>query len=273
MTTPVKVYQNVSYPSLLLFAEKNPNRRRILEPIEIRPSTQETSLDSLSLVGYTSTNLNPAGVLSVLAYLSDPHYSLSPMNVRIQHLNELSTTLQQQTDGLKQTSLLRKRKRLHDLIGAAYNGGRLEEKDYLDLYHGLSFMQEVHFVLMKETIQDTIQDGTLHDTSFKGEILFSSDPTRWSHPIWVADYRGRWVANASEVGAAPLPSLLATWLTTMEQQGWVIQWPEMEGTKVELVEQLSSLPGWKDEDRKKTKDVLSVRLGRAATIQHFSQWA
>jgi hypothetical protein len=272
MTTPVKVYQNVSYASLLSFAEKNPNRRRILEPIEIRPCTQESSLDSLSLPGYSSINMNPAGILSVIAYLSDPvYYPLSPMNTRIQQLNELSTELQQATEGLKQTSLLRKRKRIHDLIGTASHQGRLEEKDYLDLYQGLSFMRDVHFVLLKETIQDTIQDGTIHDTSFKGEILFSSDPTRWSNPIWIADYRGRWIAHAAESGE-PTHQLLPTWLTSMEQQGWVIQWPEIDGTKVELVERLSILPGWKEEDRKKTKDVLAVRLGRASTLQRFIQW-
>ena len=276
MTTPAKVYQNVSYGSLLQFAEKNPNRRRNLEPIEIRPSTQETSLDGISLTGYSSLNTNPAGILSVMACITDPsYYTLSPMNVRIQHLIELSTSLQQQTDGLKHTSLSRKRKKLHDLIGAAYSGNRLEESDYFDLYHGLSLMKNVQFVLMKETIQDNIQDGIQHDSSFKGEILFSSNPVNWSieYPTWIADYRGRWVAIASENNAVPVHRLLPEWLTTMEQNGWVIQWPEVEGTKVELIEKLCVLPSWNETDRKRTKDVLSVRLGRAQTIQRFVQWA
>ena len=274
MTTPAKVYQNVSYQELLGFAEQNPNRRRSLEPIEIRTSSQETSMDTLELAGYSSYNLNPAGILSVIACLSDPSsYSLAPLHARVQQRIDLSTSLQERTDGLKNTPLARKRKKLHDLIAASYNGSRMEEKDYLDLYHGLAALCHVNFVLMKETVQDNIQEGT-QDSALKGEILFSSDPSLWSSddPVWAADYRGRWLAVPSEMVAEPLVTLLPTWLTTMEQKGWVIQWPDVEATKVELVERLSVLPTWKETDRKLTKDILSARLGRAQTIQRFVQW-
>uniref|UniRef100_A0A6C0HKT0 Uncharacterized protein n=1 Tax=viral metagenome TaxID=1070528 RepID=A0A6C0HKT0_9ZZZZ len=275
MTTPSKVYQNVSYQELIGFAEQNPNRRRSLEPIEIRSLLQETSLDALFLTGYSSFNLNPAGVLSVMSCISDPnYYALAPVHARLEQRIQLSTSLQEKTDTLKNTSLARKRKKLHDLIAAAYNGSRMEEKDYLDLYHGLSIMCHTHFILMKETVQDTIQDGTLQESSLKGEILFSSNPSGWSsdEPVWLADYRGRWVAVPSEMGAESLVDLLPTWLTTMEQRGWVIQWPEVDATKTELVERLSVLPTWKETDRKLTKDILSARLGRAQTIQRFVQW-
>jgi hypothetical protein len=58
----------------------------------------------------------------------------------------------------------------------------------------------------------------------------------------------------------------------MEQTGWIIQWPESDLTKKELVERLSILPTWKETDQKLVKDVLSVRLGRAMVIQTFSKW-
>ena len=273
---PAKKYQNVSYSELLSFSEHNPNRHRVLESIELPTSLSDTSLTSLFLTGYTSLHLNPAGILSVMSCIADPAlYSLCPEHTRIEQLNQLSTSLQQQTDGLKNTSLMRKRKKIHDLIAAAYNGSKMEEKDYLVLYHGLSIMSQVHFILLKEMVQDQVEDGVQYNSALKGEILFSSDPTTWKrdHPVWIADYRGRWVALPSEMNAKPLPTFLPEWLTTIEQHGWMIQWPEMDGTKKELVERLSALPSWKDTDQKLTKDILSVRLGKALTLQLFASWA
>jgi hypothetical protein len=189
-------------------------------------------------------------------------------------LIDLSTALQLQTDELKHTSLARKRKRIHDLVAGAYNGTRFEDKDYFDLYHGISLMKGIHFIMMKETIQDKIE-GMDYDSALKGEVIFSSDPTTWKgeNPIWIVDYRGRWIATPSESNAQSMHSILPSWITTIDQKGWVIQWPEIEATKVELVERLSVLPGWQETDKKHTKDVLSVRLGRALTIKQFTHWS
>ena len=293
MTTPRKQYQNVSFGELLAFSKQNPNRHRMLESIEIHAATTDPSLDSFHLPGYTSFNVNPAGIVNILSCISDPQfYSLAPANARMQQLIEYSTKLQQQTDDLKNTSLARKRKKIHDLIAVSYNGGTFQEKDYLDLYHGLSLMTKQHFILLKEAVQDHIEDplserqsilprfqqGMNHEakceSSHKGEIIFSSDPVTWKHDhtLWVADYRGRWVAIPSEIHAQPLSTIAADWLCTMEQHGWTVQWPEIDATKIELVEQLSQLPTWKETDRKLTKDVLSARLGRALSLQVFAKW-
>jgi hypothetical protein len=235
----------------------------MLESIEIHVTATDPSLDSFHLPGYTSFNVNPAGIVNILSCISDPQfYSLAPANARMQQLIEYSTKLQQQTDDLKNTSLARKRKKIHDLIAVSYNGGTFQEKDYLDLYHGLSLMTKQHFILLKEAVQDHIEDplserrGMDHEakceSSHKGEIIFSSDPVTWKHDhtLWVADYRGRWVAIPSEIHAQPLSTIAADWLCTMEQHGWTVQWPEIDATKIELVEQLSRLPTWKETDRK-----------------------
>jgi hypothetical protein len=276
MTTPAKKYQNVSYQELLTYSKQNPNRHRTLESIEIRTTLPDPSLDSFYLPGYTSLNVQPAGIVSIFACLSDPHYySLAPPNIRIQQLIDRSTALQQQTDNLKHTSLARKRKKIHDLIATSYNGGAFQEKDYFDLYHGLSIMTEQHFILLKEAVHDRIEDHEKqYESAWKGEIIFSSDPSTWKrgNAVWIADYRGRWVAIPSELHASPLPSILATWICTMEQNSWTIQWPEVEATKPELIEQLCLLPTWQESDRKLTKDVLSARLGRARSLQVFTSW-
>jgi len=273
MTTPAKKYQNISYAELLACSQKNPNRSRTLDSIEVLKKESAPSTEFMGLTGYAATNLIPASILSVMACIADPgYYSLLPNNVRIQHIIDLSTTLQEQTDNLKNTSISRKRKKIYDLIGAAYNGSMFQDKDYLDLYQGLAHMCHLQFILVKETIQDTIEDGKTATVGVKGEIVFSSDPSNWKKedPVWVADYRGRWVAISDD--AIPLHPLVGEWLTTMEQSGWIIKWHEIDGTKTELVEILSSRPGWKEEDRKLLKDVLALRLGRLNAMKVFTSW-
>jgi len=278
MTTPVKQYQNVSFQELINYAENNPNRNRTLVSIEIqtiKPS-QETSLDNLGLKGYTAFNLNPSGVVSLLACIQDPsNYTLSLQGAKTQLISELATKLQEQTDELKNTSIFRKRKKIYDLIGASYNGSSFEDKDYLDLFCGVSHLRNINFVLLKSAVQENIEEGEKqYASSLKGEVVFSSDPANWKqdNQVWVADYRARWVAVPSEQNAKDLHSFIATWLSSIEQTGWIIQWPQSDCTKVELVEQLSQLPTWQETDKKLTKDVLSSRLGRAKCIKVFTNW-
>jgi hypothetical protein len=278
MTTPVKQYQNVSFKELISYSENNPNRNRTLDSIEIQSikPTQETSLDKLGLKGYTAFTLNPTGVVSLFACIQDPTtYSLSARGARTQQIIELTTKLQEQTEQLKNTALSRKRRKIHDLIGASYNGTAFEDKDYLELFSGLSQMRDMHFVLMKSSVQEDIEEGEKqYDSSLKGEVVFSTDPTTWKrdNPVWVADYRARWVAIPSEQNAQDLHKIIATWLSTTEQTGWIVQWPEVDGTKAEIVEQLSALPTWQATDKKLTKEVLATRLGRANAIKVFTKW-
>ena len=278
-----KQYQNVGIKDLLSYSINNPNRNCALVSIEIvsDKSSHETSLDKLGLKGYSALNLNPTGIMSLFACIQDHcAYSLSNKGARLQLIIDLTTKLQEQTDTLKNTALGRKRRKIHDLIGASYNGTAFEEKDYLDLFYGISLMRNIHFVLMKSIIQDNIEKGEKQsDSAFKGEVIFSSDPTTWGreNPIWVADYRGHWVATeATGVSNGTMPvdihKILANWLPSIEQTGWVVQWPVVEGTKTEIVELLSILPTWQITDKKLVKEVLAARLGRLNCIKLFTKW-
>jgi hypothetical protein len=278
MTTPTKQYQNISFKELIAFSQNNPNRTKTLNSIEIvavKP-TLETSLDKLGLNGYKAFALNPTGLLSLIVCIQDPNaYSFSPKNVRTQKIIDIATSLQEKTDELKNTYLARKRKKIYELIGAAYNGKVMDDKEYGDLFAGVSQLLNTNFVLMKSAEQENIEEGEKqYDSSLKGEVVFSSEPINWKReqPVWVADFRARWVAIPTENNAIDIHKILGTWLTTIEQTGWIIQWPEIDETKTELVEQLSVLPTWKPEDKKLTKDVLAVRLGRAKSIQIFTNW-
>lgn len=266
-----KQYQNVTYKELLQYSQNNPNRTRQLDSIEIhnKPS-QETSLKILGLKGYSSVNLNPSGILSLMAYINNPdYYSLATTSARTQLIIDLATKLQQQTDELKNTSINRKRKKLHDLIGAVYNGSTLEEKEYFELFHGLSIMCNIQFILIKSAVQEDIESDTQMN-GLKGEIIFSSDPTNWKSdvPVWIVDYHARWVA----ISENSTHTMIANWITDIENTGWIVKWPEVDGTKKEIVEYLSLLPTWQATDVKINKDILAVRLGRANCIKVFSKW-
>lgn len=278
MTTPVKQYQNVSYRELIQFSQQNPNRNRTLAPIEIHaPAEKEDpSLQSLGLNGYVSLSLNPTGLLSTLLCVSDPSsYSASHKNSRQQEISELVTALQLETDNLKNTSLMRKRKKIYELLGACFNGAILQEKDYLDLYHGFEAMRGIQFIMIKEAVQEKTEDQVIvYENGLKGEIFFSSTPSLWKadQPVWVVDYKGNWVAIPMDVSARPIKSYVGEWLEDMEQRGWIVQWPEVDATKTELVGMLSTLSSWKETDKKLSKETLALRMGKYQTLAVFTKW-
>ena len=259
-----KNYQNVSYKELLSYSQNNPNRTRELESIEIHVKP-DLSLKKIGLPHFNSMNLNPSGMISLITCINDPtYYSLASISARTQLIMDTTTKLQAKTDDLKNTSLGRKRKKIRELISSAYNGSPLEDKDYYDLFNGLSMICNIQFILIKSNPENIESNG------LKGEIVFGSNPTNWKIdvPIWIVDYHARWVAIPSE---NKQNICIATWITDMEN-GWIVKWPEVEGTKTEIIEYLSLLPTWQATDVKINKDILAVRLGRANTIQLFSKW-
>jgi hypothetical protein len=281
MTAPPKKYQNVSFQELILFSKNNPNRLRVLDSIEIQAPTtiKEPTLDKLLLSDYAVSTMDPGGILSVLLFIEDPAmYQLGAKNIRTQLLMDSCTKLQEETEDLKNTHLSRKRRKVYDLIGAVYNGGLLQEKEYADLYQGISYLRNIHFILVRENDSSSSssssssfkEDTVKTDGNIKGHILFSSDPTCWKseNPIWVIDEKGRWVANPVDESIF-LKDILGRWLVDLEQSGWIVQWPEIDATKTDLVAALSVLPTWQETDKKLTKDILAHRLGRAQTLQLF----
>lgn len=272
---PVKTYQNISYKELIACSENNPNRSFALDSIEIQKSSENEDiyLTKLGLPNYMMHNVHPTGVLGAITCISDPgHYYLAPKNVRTQLIIDLATSLQQKTDNLKNTPIARKRKRMYDLIGEAYNCKSFEDKDYYDLFNGLTYLCNMQFILIKETVQDNIEEGKTNDSAYKGEILFSSNPTTWKkeHPMHIVDYRGRWVASSHE-NSNGISNGISTWLSEIEKMGWMVQWPEIEGTKVELVEKLSKYS--QETDKKVVKEILSVRLGKIITLETIKSFA
>lgn len=288
MTTPAKVYQEVRFDELMSYASKNPNRHRTLAPIEIRKHTvehEDTGLDAIGLEGYVAVPMDPTGIVSILLCIQNPgEYGLMQMNQRTLLLSELCNQLQTDTDQLKNTSLARSRKKLYELIAKAYQQGPLEEKDHLLLYHGIEHLRQLQFVMLNDAVQEqtTGDKKEEEDTEVcasaadekKGTVHFSSNPIHWKHdhPVWVADLKGGWLAVPHHDSAQSMESCMIPWLQGMEEKGWTIMWPEVDGTKVELVEKLSRYPSWTEDQRKTLKDVLARRLGKEQALDVFRSW-
>lgn len=281
MTSKPKVYQNYRFDDLIEFSQQNPHRSRKLSPIGIlsvgtikdeKEKEGRSSMAGLGLEGYTLVDLQPTGLLSLLVCIEDPHaYSLSTPSIRSQQIIECCTRLQQRTDELKNSPLSRKRKRIYELLGSVYNGSlTLEDKDYHDLFHAMEYLEEVHFIRMNHAIQHEMES----DKKEQSDILsFSSSPLLWKRdrPIWIVDAHCRWIAIPTDT-IQSLHEKVGDWLPLLSEKGWKIEWPEIDASKTEVMEQLIALGSWQESDKKYTKDVLSQRLGKEKTIHLFTKW-
>lgn len=281
MTTKPKVYQNYRFDELIEFSQQNPHRSRKLSPIGIssvvslkdeKETTRGSSMAGLGLDGYTLVDLRPSGLLSLIVCIDDPHaYMLSTPSVRSQQIIESCTRLQQRTDDLRNGPLARKRKRVYELLGSVYNESTtLEEKDYHDLFHAMEYLEEVYFIRMNRAIQHEMESDKKEQIN---TLSFSSSPLLWKRdrPIWIVDAHCRWIAIPTDT-LQSLHEKIGDWLPVISDKGWKIEWPEIDASKAELIEQLIALGSWQETDKKWTKDVLSQRLGKEKTIQLFKKW-
>ena len=313
MTSKPKVYSNYRFDELVAFSQQNPHRSRRLSPMEFgRGNTlqkqrergergarwgkeerggkegkeveeggyEEEEKNVSGWVGYTVQTVEPSGLLSMVVCMEDPHaYALSTPFIRAQQVMEVCTRLQERTEELKNGPLLRKRKRVYELLGALYHGTAvLEEKDYADLFLALEVFQDAHFIRLHRTVQDVVEGtggsvkkpaGVTAQEAYT--LSFSSSPLLWKkeRPVWLVDSHGRWIAIPTDTNQ-PMMEGMGKWLRSVEEKGWKIEWPESEGSKTEIVEQLTTLGVWTEGDKKRTKDVLAIRLGREKTLRRFA---
>lgn len=287
MTSKPKVYQNYRFDELIEFSKQNPHRSRKLSPIGISSVGIQTdakgagagsekgsgpSMAGLGLDGYTLVDLQPAGLLSMMICIEDPHaYYLSTPSVRSQQISECCTRLQQRADELKNSPLSRKRKRIYELLGSVFNESTLlEEKDYNDLFHAMEYLEEVYFIRMNRAIQQEMESDQKDQIN---TLSFSSSPLLWKRdrPLWMVDAHCRWIAIPTDT-LKSLHERMGDWILGLSEKGWKIEWPEIEGSKTELMEQLMALGSWQETDKKFTKDILSQRLGKEKTLHLFQKW-
>ena len=281
MATRPTTYQNVSISQLLDWSKGNPHRTHSLESIKIQPPvTGETdtgsSLAFLGLETYSAVPVN--GILDVIAWIRDPLFAMALPTVRATIVRDLVTILQKETDTLAGSSFARKRRRIFDAIGAAFHGTPpLEDAVWKDLVAGLAHLTQVQLVFVRDArnLEESAEDKPAElGGASKGAISFSSNPETWTaeKPIWVIDWHGRWLAVPRDSDHESMASRLLHWLTFLETNGWIVDWPSVDATKEALVEELSQGPAWQSVHAKLKKDVLAGRLGRERVIRSLGSW-
>lgn len=270
-----RTHQNVSVAQLFEWLSKNPNKNHSLTPIEVQfpkeEDKEEHTLDSLNLSQFTATAMNPSNVLGIFHWVADPMYALSLPNARAAMLREFATAQQLKTETLQGTSLARKRKRLHDWISELISTGSIKEEsskknEWIEFYSVMAIMQEVQLILVRR--QTTEEGEEVVGSGYKGEVSFATNPTLWtaSKPVYIADYRGRWIATPVDTATYLSGSAVSIWLGSLESSGWTVEWPESDGTKETIVGELNKLPTWNATDSKLKKEVLAKRLGKVHTF-------
>jgi hypothetical protein len=268
-----KVYQNVSIQQLTDWSATNPYRNHSLAPIKIQTGgvvqEQGTSLASIGLPDYTAIPVQ--GMLHVFEWMRNPLFSDASVSVRASFVRTLATTFQTEVDTLLAGSpYARKRRRIYDGVGALLHGTPLlKDDERLDIVGALAHLSGLQLLLVKQPTTEgqvaAATETTEPSDPVPPTLLFSSPPTTWSAsvPTWVIDWHGRWVGITDELN--PLQPLLS-WALHLDPNQWHVQWPTVEGTKEDIVKELSTTSTWKATDSKLKKDVLALRLGRIRVL-------
>jgi len=279
-------YQNVSIQQLTDWSATNPYRNHSLAPIKIQTGgvvqAQGTSLASIGLPAYTAIPVQ--SMLHVFEWMRNPLFSDASVSVRASFVRTLATTFQTEVDTLLAGSpYARKRRRIYDGVGALFHGTPLlKDDERFDIIGALAHLSGLQLLLVKQpttegqvaaateettttTTTTTITTITTIAEPAPPTLLFSSPPTTWSAsvPTWVLDWHGRWIGTTDELN--PLQPLLS-WALHLDPNQWHVQWPPVEGTKEDIVKELSTSSTWKATDSKLKKEVLALRLGRIRVL-------
>lgn len=278
-------HQNVSFAQLIEWGKTNPNMSKNIAPIgiqnqcEIESSSSDNTLGSIGLTEFESITLTPSGTLGAIAWMSDPAYPYLSVRARQSHLREMATRLQELSDKLTNTTLSRKRRKIHDGIGALANTGAVKPADTLELFSCIGQMLELQIIFVQ---MSKVEEREKEDDKDRGEvdadveagdyvsdektIYFSSNPVNWSidRKTYVVDYYGRWIATPQTDNAF---KTLVNWIEDIEVHGWIVQWHiDALQTKEAIVADLSLRPSWRPEHSKLKKDILARRLAKYNTI-------
>ena len=276
MNPNTKTYQNVSIAQLLDWSKANPNRGHLLPPILIQPAATEESGTPMDAVGLPTFHAVPVpNLIGLVAWIRNPDFCSALPSGKATIMRELVPTLLTETDTLSGSKFARKRRRIYDGIGAAFNGTVIKEDEWMDIVCGVAHLCKVNFIFVRsaESVEESNDKPEDLLGASKGSISFSSDPATWGHEtdLYVIDYHGRWLAVPSDKEERPLQTLVSEWLKT-GATGWIVNWPIVDATKEALVAELSALPSWMPTHSKLKKDVLAERLGRIRAEHVFFLW-
>ena len=238
---------NIKFEELVSFIEKNPNKTKKL--VNDTNKENETTLD---LPGGSSNWIyylvEPSETVSSYLYLINDMYIIAPTISKNKYLLEAKDTLITSINNYKDGKVGRLRKKALDFISKTQD--KLTKEDVLQLWYVLVTIGGIQTILLG-----------------KDEIKFVPDISKWNKNkqfyILTDDLSRIWKPYTNVM------SKLREWLEKMETK-YIINWPEFEGTKAEMVEWYSDRPDWRSEYSKLKKEELSDKIGKLKVFELLS---
>jgi hypothetical protein len=249
----------IEFSKLASFIEKNPNKtNKLIDESELDTTTSSKITNTLNLPGgdslWTQYLVQPIEPVSAYLYLKDDMYAISPERLRANILLETKDKLSRQIDALKDGKIGRQRKKAMEWLSK--EPSKLTQEERISFWSILTVIGNIQTIVLGDGKCPTIR--------------FAPDIRRWTdaYPIYIVseDLTRVWKPHDE------INKKLVFWIDTMERLGAEIDWPEAEGSKAELVEELSYRPGWKDEHGKKKKEDLARMLTRSNAIRYLGEW-
>ena len=243
---------------LQAWAKQNLNRTRTVIPIEIRivSDTQEGDAAPATVAGLVPTPLEPPGPVAHILWVTDPEFRAASPPVRRTILRDTIMTLTARVDselrGVKWS-----RKKVLEQLAAQQTSAVSPPMDTPELDRALAHLYGFQKVVVNE--------------AGKKVRFFPADPRTWSvdFPIWATTTGARAVLHLP--GEEPIGPGLSAWIQGREDAGWVIDWPEHDGTLEAIkAEMLRRGIGCGAGLEKPKKADWAAALGRADSVRHLA---
>jgi hypothetical protein len=178
-------------------------------------------------------------------YCKDPFFADAAPGLRQQMMLAASTDIPQEIDTrIRTTGWARYRKKALEWLGAA--PGKLSAEESRQLWDILTTVFDIQCIVLGDEEGRVVRAAPADIRTWRADrplVLIDIGLTR----VWTCL---RWNGTA-----------LLDWL-----EGRQVEWPEAEGSKIELVEAWEKQPAYKESDRKLKKDDLAKMVGRAQAL-------
>ena len=239
------------------WAKQNPNRTRTVIPIEIRivSDTQEGDSAPATVAGLVPTPMEPPGPVAAILWVTDPEFRAASSPVRRTILRDTIMVLTARVDselrGIKWA-----RKKVLEQLAAQQTAAVSPPMDTPELDRALANLYGFQKIVVNE--------------AGKKVCFFPTDPRSWSSefPVWATTTGARAVLHMP--GEEPVGPGLAEWLKSREEDGWSIDWPEVDASLVSIKAEITNRGiRCKTTLEKLKKADWALALGRADSIRHL----
>ncbi len=205
---------------------------------------------------WTSETLEPAGILSFLTYLREPMYRAADRQLRKQLYLEALMGFQLELEKkITGTRFVRRRRKIIEVL-CSHDHSKCDPEDIL--LHEECWASLLGYQFVK--ISSRAETGKR--ISFVPSALNTWDAEK---PVYFVDEGFETLFLAPEPGYEK--KTLATYLSSVEDAGWRINWPQAEGSKEDLEARIIPLLGMVTVSEKAKKAELATIIGRHEALQ------